>query len=245
MSTGHSPVSVSTPFSLKNGGIGLLDLRTLASALCVLTLLPATGIERPLVGQEFGVIEGDLSLRLGPQRRWASRYPGAGPTSARIHPVPAVVYLLGDFSVEGATAGVRDIVQRDGIFTPGALAVRTGTTVRFPNADPYVHNIFSYADPRFDLGRYPEGESREVTFDEPGIVRVYCEIHEFMRAVVLVTEHSFHDVVSEDGTFRIEGVPPGEYTLAAYHPDAGSVEERVVVPVGDTARVAVELGGPQ
>jgi plastocyanin len=156
-----------------------------------------------------------------------------------------VVYLLGDLPDEGPASAVRDIVQRDGVFTPGALAVRTGTIVRFPNQDPYVHNIFSYADPRFDLGRYPEGESREVSFDEPGIVRIYCEIHEYMRAVVLVSDHSFHAVVSQDGTFRIEGIPPGEYTLAAYHPDLGSRQERVVVPEGGTARVALELGGPQ
>jgi len=64
-----------------------------------------------------------------------------------------------------------------------------------------------------------------------------------MRAVVLVTEHSFHDVISEDGTFRIDGIPPGEYTLAAYHPDLGSLEEQVVVPAGGTARVVAQLGG--
>ncbi len=219
-----------------------MDVRRFASALFVLTLIPAISITSPLVGQEAGVIEGTLLLRLGAQRRWASRYPGAGPTSAKVHPVPAVVYLLGDFPEEGPVTAVRDIVQRDGLFLPGALVVRAGTVVRFPNEDPYFHNVFSYADPRFDLGRYPEGESREVLFDAPGIVRVYCEIHEFMRAVVLVTEHSFHDVVSEDGTFRIEGVPPGEYTLAAYHPDLGALEERIVVPGGGTARVALELG---
>ena len=220
-----------------------MDVRKLTSALFVLTLIPAPGIAPPLVGQEAGVIEGALSLPLGPQRRWPSRYPGAGPTSAKVHPVPAVVYLLGDFPEEDPVAAVRDIVQRDGVFIPGALAVRAGTVVRFPNEDPYVHNVFSYADPRFDLGRYPRGESREVVFDAAGIVRVYCEIHEYMRAVVLVTEHSFHDVVSEDGTFRIAGIPPGEYTLTAYHPDVGSLEERVVVPAGGTARVLLQLGG--
>ena len=156
-----------------------------------------------------------------------------------------MVYLLGDFPEEDPVAAVRDIVQRDGVFLPGALAVTAGTVVRFPNEDPYVHNVFSYADPRFDLGRYPAGESREVVFDAAGIVRIYCEIHEYMRAVVLVTEHSFHDVVSEDGTFRIAAVPPGEYTLAAYHPDVGSLEERVTVSEGCTVRVALQLGGPQ
>ena len=219
-----------------------MDVLRLTSVLFVLTLIPAPGIAPPLVGQEAGIIEGTLSLRLGPQKRWASRYPGAGPTSAKVHPVPAVVYLLGDFPEEDPVTAVRDIVQRDGVFTPGALAVQAGTVVRFPNEDPYVHNVFSYADPRFDLGRYPQGESREVVFDAPGIVRVYCEIHEYMRVVVLVTEHSFHDVVSEDGTFRIAGVPAGEYTLAAYHPDLGSLEARVVVPDGGTARIALQLG---
>ena len=222
-----------------------MDVRRLTSTLFVLTLIPAPGIAPPLVGQEAGVIEGTLLVRLGPQRRWASRYPGAGPTSAKVHPVPAVVYLLGDFAEEDPVTAVRDIAQRGGVFLPGALAVRAGTVVRFPNEDPYVHNVFSYADPRFDLGRYRAGESREVVFDEAGIVRIYCEIHEYMRAVVLVTEHSFHDVVSEDGTFRITGVPPGEYTLAAYHPDVGSLEERVAVSEGGTIRVALQLGGPQ
>ena len=221
-----------------------MDIRTALGTLFVLTLLGTPrGVEPQAVEQDSGVIEGTLSLRLGPPRRWASRYPGAGPTSSKVHSVPAVVYLTGEFPPADAATDVVDIVQKDGMFLPGALAVRAGTVVRFPNADPYFHNVFSYADPRFDLGRYPEGESREVTFDEPGIVRIYCEIHEFMRAVVLVTEHTFHDVVAEDGTFRIEGIPPGEYTLAAYHPDLGSLAERIAVPEGGAVRVALELGG--
>ena len=223
--------------------VSLSDLSKSAKALFVLTLIPSLGIASPVGGQQTGVVEGTLSLLLGPQKRWASRYPGAGPTTARVHSVPAVVYLLGDFLEEEPLDAVVEIVQRGGVFTPGAVVVRTGTTVRFPNQDPFFHNIFSYADPRFDLGRYPEGESREVLFDAPGIVRVYCEIHEFMRAVVLVTDHSFHDVVAEDATFRMDGVPPGEYTLAAYHPDLGSLEEPVVVRAGGTTRVEVELGG--
>ena len=166
---------------MNGGSEEFLDALRFTSALFVLTLIPVPGIAPPLVGQEAGVIEGTLSLRLGPQRRWASRYPGAGPTSAKVHPVPAVVYLLGDFPGDDPVTAVRDIVQRDGVFLPGALAVTAGTVVRFPNEDPYVHNVFSYADPRFDLGRYPEGESREVVFDAAGIVRVYCEIHEYMR----------------------------------------------------------------
>ena len=75
---------------MNGGSEEFLDVLRFTSALFVLTLIPAPGIAPPLVGQEAGVIEGTLSLRLGPQRRWASRYPGAGPTSAKVHPVPAV-----------------------------------------------------------------------------------------------------------------------------------------------------------
>ena len=93
-----------------------MGVRTLAGALCVLALLlplsPASGVARPLVGQETGVIEGTVSLRLGPQRRLAARYPGAGPTSAKSHPVPAVVYLLGNFPEEGPVTLVRDADSR-------------------------------------------------------------------------------------------------------------------------------------
>jgi len=71
---------------------------------------------------------------------------------------------------------------------PAAMVVPVGTTVRFPNQDTFFHNVFSYSGPaRFDLGRYPRGESKDVRFDEAGIVKVYCEVHEFMRAVVVVT----------------------------------------------------------
>jgi hypothetical protein len=115
--------------------------------------------------------------------------------------------------------------------------------VRFPNADPFFHNVFSYSGPRFDLGRYPSGQSREVLFDRPGIVRTYCEIHEFMRGVVLVTDHGFHAVAGEDGAFRIAGIPPGRYTVRAYHPDFGAVEVPVTVTAGATVSVSLELGG--
>ena len=81
-----------------------------------------------------------------------------------------------------------------------------------------------------------------MVFDEPGIVRAYCEIHEFMRAVILVTDHGFHAVVGDDGGFRIGGVPPGSYTLRAYHPDLGTAETPVSITMGGTATVSLELG---
>jgi plastocyanin len=159
-----------------------------------------------------------------------------------MHAVPAVVYLEGALP-RAPSADTATMTQEGGRFLPGALAVRSGTVVRFPNADPFFHNVFSYSGPRFDLGRYPPGESREVLFDRPGIVRTFCEIHEFMRAVVLVTDHGFHAVVDDDGRFRITGVPPGRYTLRAYHPDFGSAEVPISIAPGETSVASLVLGG--
>ena len=210
--------------------------------LLPLALLALSGALVEASGQQPGAVEGTLSLRLGAPRKWATRYPGGGATAAAVQPVPAVVYLEGELPAPGGASAAVSISQEGERFVPGAVGVSTGATVRFPNADPFYHNVFSYSGPRFDLGRYPPGESREIVFDEPGIVRVYCEIHEFMRAVVVVTDHGFHAVVEEDGTFRIPAVPPGSYTLVAFHPDGGTLQTSVSVTAGGTARVALELG---
>ena len=94
---------------------------------------------------------------------------------------------------------------------------------------------------RFDLGRYPQGESKEVVFDKPGIIEVGCEVHEFMSGIILVSENPYHAVVSEDGTFTIEGVPPGDYTLTVWHVEHRPLERSVTVTDGGTARIEVEL----
>ena len=191
-----------------------------------------------------GAIEGSVTLHLRPPRRSASRYPGGAAQSHAVQPLPAVVYLEGPVpGVPTGTPGARHtLAQRDTAFAPGALVVQLGATIVFPNHDTFFHNVFSYSNAaRFDLGRYPQGESKEVRFDEPGIVKVYCEVHEFMRAVVVVTENPFHAVVDAEGAFTLEGVPAGTYTLVAWHPDVDAVRETVVVSEGATTRVDLEL----
>jgi plastocyanin len=178
-------------------------------------------------------------------RRVANRYLGEGGSAPRaVQRIPTVAYLDGPGTTDGGPARVRPRVeQRDTTFVPAVVVVPPGAVVEFPNEDPFFHNVFSYsAVKRFDLGRYPKGESKSVGFSEPGIVKVYCEVHEFMRAVVIVTPSRFHAIVGADGRFVIPDVPPGSYTLVVWRPDR---EGRLPVFVrpGAPTRVTVALPG--
>jgi plastocyanin len=218
----------------------LKKLATLAAALVAAAVVLPT---RAAAQAPTGVIEGTVTLEPPPPpRRSATRYPGGQAETHQIQQLPAFVYIVG--SVPGApdSSGRLEMTQRDTTFVPPVVAVPAGGTVAFPNGDPFFHNVFSYSSAqRFDLGRYPQGESKSVTFTEPGIVEIFCEVHEFMRGAVVVTESPFHALVGEGGRFRIDGVPEGEYTLAFWHPDHQPHEQRVSIGAGDTARVEVEL----
>jgi hypothetical protein len=131
--------------------------------------------------------------------------------------------------------------QKNTWFRPEVMAVLVGTTVDFPNRDDQYHNVFSYSKPkRFDLGRYPTGESRPVTFDKPGVVKIYCEIHAHMRAWVVVCENPYFAVTDETGKFRIEKVPAGKHKLVRWRTQGPEVEQDVEVVAGQTVTVHFE-----
>jgi plastocyanin len=126
--------------------------------------------------------------------------------------------------------------QKNETFVPYVLAVTVGSTVDFPNSDRIYHNVFSLSKAkRFDLGRYPSGQSRSVRFDRPGVVRVFCEIHSHMSAFILVFAHRYFAVTDGDGRYRIEGVPPGSYVLAVWND--GDVRARREVRVSGAGDV--------
>jgi plastocyanin len=125
------------------------------------------------------------------------------------------------------------IDQRDETFVPRVLAIVAGTTVDFPNSDITYHNVFSFSKPKpFDLGRYAAGRSRSVRFDQPGIVRVFCDIHSHMSAWILVFAHRYFALADDEGRYRLEGVPPGTYTVVAWNEAAPQASERVVIAEG-------------
>lgn len=191
---------------------------------------------------EAGTIEGRVILAEQRSRLTRVAYT-AGGVARRVEPLPAVVMLTGRISGAGNSSGAAvRVVQRDTTFRPGIVIVPQGATVAFPNEDPFFHNVFSYSRPRrFDLGRYPRGETKSVRFESAGIVKIFCEIHSWMRGAVVVAENPYHTLVGEDGSFRIENVPAGRYRLRAWHFDRGQEEVEVVVPESGTVRVEIRL----
>lgn len=118
----------------------------------------------------------------------------------------------------GAVAGRAELETRNKEFVPRVLPVSAGTTVRFPNRDPILHNAFSVSRGNsFDLGLAGRGPGAEVVFDRPGVVRVFCNVHHDMVAYILVLDTPYFSRPDERGRFVLRGVPPGPGTLHAWH----------------------------
>ena len=155
-------------------------------------------------------------------------------------PPLAVVYLEGSFPKRKSAADTQ-MLQKDLTFVPPLLPVQTGTRVAFPNLDDTYHNIFSFSPAkRFDLGRYRPDETPipSVVFDVPGLVTVRCDIHEHMRALILVLDTPYFTMSDVDGRFRLSGLPPGHYTLKAWLSSKATLERPVELTSGSTLRVS-------
>jgi len=128
--------------------------------------------------------------------------------------------------------------QSQMVFRPLVLPVLVGTTVDFPNNDNLYHNVFSYSQPKeFDLGRYPQGRKRSVTFEKPGIVNVYCDIHSYMYATILVLTNPFFSLPADDGTYSIRDIPEGTYDLSFWYGRKKVSTRRVRIDSGRTSTV--------
>jgi plastocyanin len=200
-----------------------------------------------------GVIHGTLRVtsRTGVPAVSMNAYPGSAGSMPGMHavtrglPTDAVVYV--DHVPAAAESGLARIqaplprlAQKDQAFVPRVLGIAAGTVVDFPNLDPIYHNVFSLSPVRrFDLGKYPRGNSRQVQFSKPGLVNVYCEIHSDMEGFVLVLPHHGFARPSANGEYTLPPLPAGHYLLRVWHPDLG--EQSVSVDVPATGVVTANL----
>jgi plastocyanin len=138
----------------------------------------------------------------------------------------------------GMKPEIAKIEQENRRFNPEIAVVSAGGRVIFPNLDPIFHNIFSLSKPKMcDLGNYPKGDARTVTFPEPGVVYVNCHLHPNMTATIVVTPNQWHSGVDRAGKFVLTGVPPGEYSVVAWHKAAGFFRQQIQVGTETNQRI--------
>ena len=213
------------------------------SFVTVVSFVPPAGV----LAAAGGTIRGRVELRrVAPpvgRRPTVSELgaPAARDVSDRLR---SVVYLesapRGAF--EQSHPGHVVLNQRDERFVPHVLAITAGTIVDFPNSDRIYHNVFSLSKAaRFDLGRYAAGHSESRRFDQPGIVRVFCDIHSHMNAFVLVFSHPFFAVTDDEGRYRIENVPPGTYSVIAWNEGVSSEPRPATISDGGAAELDFTL----
>jgi plastocyanin len=218
---------------------------------------------KPAGGRIEGTVEisASLTARRPQFRPYAD--PGAGslPPAAPRDPIAAevknvVIYLETDSAKrlvvpQPEGKGRASMAQRNERFVPHVLPVLQGATVDFPNEDDVYHNVFSLSEPAgpkrrgFDLGRYPKGTSRSVTFSRPGIVQVFCHIHSDMSATVYVLSNPFFASPNEDHRYVIDDVPEGDYTIVGWHERIVPISKRVHVTAGQTTVLDFNIPLPQ
>jgi plastocyanin len=155
------------------------------------------------------------------------------------NPPIAVVYLEGEFPPLTEPV-VQQVVQTNYTFVPAILPIQVGTKVEFPNLDNAFHNIFSYSPAkRFDLGKY-RPEERPIpsqVFDKTGLITLRCEIHEHMRALILVLDTPYFVTTDPDGKFQLSGLPTGRFVLKAWVNSRSTLEQPVELHSGTTTNI--------
>jgi plastocyanin len=151
------------------------------------------------------------------------------------------VYLEAPPAPDGADStpsAIATMQQENRRFSPEVLVITAGSKVSFPNMDPIFHNVFSLSGPKaFDLGNYAKGDTRLVTFPKAGVVYVNCHLHPNMTAAIVVAPNRWNTLVDREGKFELKDIPPGKYTVVAWHKTAGFFRQIVSIGTGADKRV--------
>lgn len=156
---------------------------------------------------------------------------------------PVVVYLAAEPGLAAAPpASTPALHQKHAAFAPSFLAIAAGQSVSMPNDDEIFHNVFSYSKPNdFDLGLYAAGQTREVAFRHPGVVKLYCSIHESMNGAIFVAPTPFFEVAGEGGRFALRDIPPGTHRIRTWNEKLPDTELSIVVPASGVSGLEISL----
>jgi hypothetical protein len=155
----------------------------------------------------------------------------------------AIIYVVGFKEPPKPDVPPTQVAQKNRAFVPDLVAITVGESVSFPNRDVFLHNVFSQSPARkFDLGSFKKDEQKQKDFPDPGVIDVYCNIHPEMAATILVLPNRAHTRRNADGTYAIDSVPPGTWTVFAYTRRVTKpVSAQVTVVAGQDAHVDLAL----
>jgi len=171
--------------------------------VCTLLLLTLMGWQ--LSHSQVAVVRGNVNVQ-HPKKKTAGN-------------ADAVVWLTSYQTHSPVGPGpVAHLLQKNKQFSPHVVAITTGTTVEFPNRDPFFHDVFSiYHGKPFDLGLYESGSSRKVAFTKPGVSYIFCNIHSEMSAVIVALQTPYFAQTNASGNFEITNIPPGRYKMEVWY----------------------------
>lgn len=131
------------------------------------------------------------------------------------------------------------LANKGGRFLPHVQVVRTGTELEIVNRDPVLHNSHGYQAGRtvFNIAQPNKDQVLRKALKRPGLIDVMCDAHDWMSAWVVVSDHPYVAITGEDGTYTIGHIPPGTYTLTAWHEKLGKKQLQVTVGAGNRQRV--------
>jgi len=179
-----------------------------------------------LVSPRALAAQGSVSGRITIQERADAKTPDLANAVVYLEPVTAAGAPATSRAAEPVTA---QIAMESRTFIPHVRVVPVGSTVEFPNQDPFRHNVFSNSGPtEFDLGLYGRGESKGAALRKPGVFTIFCNIHARMSAFVLAVATPHFTQAGADGRFTLAGVPAGRYTLRVWHDRGGTADTQVL-----------------
>ncbi len=168
-----------------------------------------------------------LALFLCPAAAFAGEITGKVEVTPAKYLEDTIVYVE---KAPGTFAAKTHKMNQKGMkFIPRLMAITVGDTVEFLNSDGVDHNVYSPDNEGYNLGMMAAGKNGKHTFDKPGTYSQLCSVHPEMLAYVFVGQNPFSAIVGKDGKYKIEGVPPGQYTVAIWNAHLKAKSESVTV----------------